>query len=390
MDKIVFSLLIIINLLNLIFSRDGSDGDRVVIQACNGLLLIVVLFQILLHLKKNETNVVKFLLVLIGLLLLYLFAQYAFIHNAFFSLGNYVKWLLSMSLIVYFCHSKSHNVVFLLQLYTITYITQIAKKIFSGHWFQNAVGGGSEFAGGDFASLGLAMVVPLIFIAFDKKKAPLLFFICFALTVFSLRRSSIIAISVALPFFWPYIKKYFNKKNIVWFSAVLVSAFVYVWHRIGFAVFARMQQLFQTQYAHGSTSYGSGRSVYWLSLLDNFRESGNWFLGNGVGSVYEHYCTRFLYVHLSHAHSDLFEILYTFGAIGLLAWLGFCVSFIKEVRKNTLMPSRRMGYGIIFLYLFVALTTGIIYRAEFFPMGIAMGLFLKLSQQKNHFTVSGV
>ena len=246
-------------------------------------------------------------------------------------------------------------------------------------------------AGGDYASLGLVMVAPLVFIAFDKKKAPIIFLICFALTIISLRRSSIIAFLMAIPIFWPYLKRYFNKRNITWFVSVVLVASTYLWTKIGYAAFVRMQDLFAVDKTSGATAtYGSGRSLYWYSLFDSLRDTGNWLFGNGLGSVYEYFCKNYLFVHLSHAHSDFFEILYTMGIIGLFVWVSYCVYFCKMVWKSTDFYSKRIGLGIMVIYGFVALSTGIVYRAEFFPMGIAMGLFLNAYRQNIALAENGV
>ena len=128
MNKIVYILLIAINVLNLVFSRDGDGGDRFVIQVVNGMLLITLFFDAFSHWKKNEMNCIKVLFAFIALLIVYLLAQFLVIHNPFFALGPYLKWLLGLSLIIFFFRLRTPNHPLFLQVYVITFVIQTAKK----------------------------------------------------------------------------------------------------------------------------------------------------------------------------------------------------------------------------------------------------------------------
>lgn len=369
--NIVIFLLIISNIMNLFMDRYGSGGGRFLIYVVNGLAFIVTFIYLV---KKQFTfpRIFSPLKAFFVLFVFYLLIQYVW-PNQYFILNNYVRWLLSLLFFFFFYDIKrSKRSDMLMRLYIITFIIECSYKIYLGSSFAY-VEDVDKRMGGDTASMGLALVVPLVLYYFRNMRGYALYVINLIFILFSLRRTSILAAMVAIPFIWPSVKKYINKKYLLWGSVIALFFVIRTWRYVGAKVINRFMEYSSS--TSDIATYGSGRTEFWRFLYDKYLDNFHWFLGNGLGSVYETY-SKYWHSNLSHAHNDLLEILYTFGLVGLALWAIFLYKSYKTVRHSIKYEGQKIFYCALVIYLVVALTSGAILRAEMFPMAMALSILL--------------
>lgn len=384
---IVLFLLIIANILNVFADRTGEEGGRAIIQAVNGFAFLIVLFCNLTSKRKNPSyfNSLKYFLIILVLNAFFFILS----PNEYANIGNYVRLALNVSLIIFFYnYIENRCSKWLMYLFIVTFILQSCAKIVLGSWF-SMIGVEDSIGGGDTVSLGLVMCVPLIFIFMKKKYAFIAFLICVVFIMFSLRRSSILALIVLLPFLWSLFKDSINRKNILIILAIGAFVMIYSWRFVGDALVDRMSKLItgDDNYSAAEGSYGSGRTVFWGALLNHYWGSARFLLGYGLGSVHEFF-SKYYVTPLSHAHSDLFELLYTFGIVGAVLYFIFYYNLIRFIRRCVSSPEKNLLLGAVITYLFVAISTGTIMRAEFYPMGITIPILIYML--KNNISIKDI
>lgn len=371
--KIVLILLIIINILNTVLNRDGHSGDRTVIYVFNGITIIFAACYCVMHSTKYP-KYFKCLNIFVAIIILDILLQFTVINNSYFMLGQYIRMLMSIILIYFFYKYKpSLKLETYFRLYVVTYIFQCCLKILAGQWFQNA-NDFDDLRGGDTVAIGLATVIPLIFIYFKEKWGFILFLISFIFICFSLRRTALLAVIIVIPFIWTSIKPYVKLRSIMVMLPILVGGVFIAWERVGAQLVLRFTELFEGDRSGGS--YGSGRSTYWTQIFEDYLEQGNILFGNGMGSVYEFYSKIDPYVSLPHAHSDIFEILYTFGLVGLISWGLFIGRSLKFAIMSSYSKDRQLLLCTIVLYIFIGASSGILLRTEMFPFSIALAILI--------------
>lgn len=372
--KYILYLLIIINILNVFFDRDGAEGSRFLIKALNGLVIMMIFIPVFIN-KLKKPALLKYLAIFSVLILSYLLISFVY-PNEYIEIGNYLRWLLNFFFVIYFfSFDSTPKCDKLFRIYVYTYIFQCAFKVLTGF----AVGADEDTLAGDTAGIGFAFILPLIFMFFEDKKAMYLAIACAVLALISLRRTSILAIALSVPFLWPYLKSHVSKKTIFFVSIIGIVCIVLAWKSTGAVLTSRMLELVQGDTRYGDTvSYGSSRSEFWLVLMLRFIENGNYLFGNGLGSVMDCFDHYYL-VALPHAHSDVFEILYTFGLVGLTLWLLFVISLFRYIRKIKDTNIKALLYCAYVLYMFSGVVSGALMRAELFPLFISLGLLLGAS-----------
>ncbi len=376
--KIVLICLIVANILNLFLDRGGLAGGRVLIYVANGITLLTIAYYLLVKPLKFPKcfRPLKWFLALFIIMLIIQF----YWPNRYFIFNMYIKWLLSLFLLFFFYtyeQNKKNN--WLMQLYTVTFIAECCYKVYMGRAF-GSVADASIRSGGDTASIGLALAVPLIFTFFSNKKGLILYTICMIFCLFSLRRTSILALLVAVPFIWPILKQHVSKKYLA-LGFVIALIFIFrAWDYVGDRVIKRFfegHSSYESMEFYGGGGYGSGRSEFWKFLFDKYVENENYLFGNGMGSIRE-VCFAYWRIGLSHAHSDVFELLYSFGFFGLLFWGLFWIKTTIYVVKSKLeLFYRKNFFCAILIYLVVGATSGALIRAEMFPMAIAIPILLQ-------------
>lgn len=378
--NIVLICLTIANILNLFIGRFSED--RQVILAANGIAIITtVIFLINRYVRLPRCYFALKLFTVI--FFIYLVVQFLLINNRYFVLNTYIRWLTSI-LFIFFFYSLDENERSnkLMRIFIITFIAQCAFKIIFGKSF-NYIEAVSKKVGGDTASMGIALAVPLLLTFFKNKTGLFLYIACWVFCLFSLRRSSILAIACTLPFVWPSLKRHINKKYLILGGIIGLLVFSRVWEYVGDKLINRFFE-YQSDTSE-ITSYGSGRTEFWSFLYNRFIENANWYFGNGMGSVYET-CAKDYIVPLPHAHNDILEIGYTFGMVGLVTWCAFFLGSIRYVLKYAKREDRKLFICSMMVFLVVGVTSGSVLRAEFFPF--AMFFAIMLRHTYNHQTAN--
>ena len=386
--EIVIFCLLLANILNLFVDRSGNEGGRQVVQLLNGFALVVSFVANFTHNYRHPHcfNYLK--------LFAYLFAAHFLVYvihpyNSYVNTGNYIRLALSLNLLLLFSsYFNGDYKIRLLQLYVITFVIQSLKKIVSGHWF-DAIGSDDFIGGGDTVSIGLVFCIPILFVIFRAKISFVLFVVCAVFVLLSLRRTSIIALILLIPYLSQYLKQHLNKKNILICVAFAAVIGYFMWGYAGSSLTSRFLSLINgdTNYSAASGSYGSGRSLFWMALLKESVSSIRVTVGYGLGSVHEFFSCHWTSA-LSHAHSDILEILHTFGIVGLLLWSMFFYSICRYTKKFKKSAAKVLLKGCLLSYTFVAIATGTILRAEFFPMAITIPLLIDCMESNRPFPVS--
>lgn len=375
--KVVLVLLILSNVLNIFLDREGSGGGRGLVQGVN----VVAFGCVLFYLVKKRISAPPCFIYLKAFVIIFLLCtiKQLYFPNNYLVLGQYVRFALSIGMMFFFLNYKSGLFTDrLFQIYIVTFILQCSIKILNGNAFSVA-SDINKVVGGDTASMGLAMILPLNFLFFKGKMSFAIFICCCVFTLFSLRRTSIIAVLLVIPFYWPLIKMYMNKKVIA--LGLLTGTFVInrAWDVVGAKIVVRFME--GTGSSSGMQAYGSGRSEFWMYLLNDFESKGNFLLGNGFGSVYECFSKGWRMA-LVHAHSDFFEILYTYGVLGILIWVLFWKGVFVIGMKSFDKELKKMILGLVVLYVFIAFSSGCILRAEFFPIAIALPILIRMKTSR--------
>lgn len=375
--KIVLICLIAANVLNLFLDRGGLRGGRTLIYVANGISLVAMAYYLFIKPLKFPRcyRPLKWFLVLYIAMLIVQF----YWPNPYFIFNMYIKWLLSLLLLFFFYtyeQNKKNNL--LMQIYIVTFIAECCLKVYMGSAFKS-VTDVSVRSGGDTASIGLALIVPLIFTFFSNKKGLILYTICLVFCLFSLRRTSILAILAAVPFIWPILKQHVSKKYLVLGFVVSIIFIFRAWEFVGAKVMRRFFEghtsAEEMEFYQGS-AYGSGRSELWTFLYKRYLENEHYLFGYGMGSIRE-LCITYWRIGLSHAHSDVFELLYTFGISGLVIWIYFWIrTTIYVVKSKLSIHFKKNYYCTLLVYLIVAVTSGALTRAEMFPLAIALPILL--------------
>lgn len=138
--------------------------------------------------------------------------------------------------------------------------------------------------------------------------------------------------------------------------------------------------------ANDSGYYGSGRTGWWVILIEKFVESPqNWLFGFGLGSVsktMQH--AGFPY---GSAHNDYLEIIFTFGIVGGILWFTNVWKAFCLFRKTPEKSNKPLLLMYIFTYLLSALASGAFHIISF--VGVALFLNLvncptALTKSKSH------
>ena len=274
--KIVLFLLIISNVMNVFMDRTAVMGGRRLIYVANAAAFVVAFTYLLkrsFHVPKCYTPLKFFSIFFI----LYFLWQYIS-PNKYFILNNYVRWVMNILFLFFFYFfEEKENGKRLMQIYIITFIIECSSKIYNGSSYA-AILDLEKRVGGDTASIGLALVIPLIFTFYKNKMGILLYTICLAVSMVSLRRTSILAILIAVPFIWPTLKQRVKKKYMYWGAFFSIILLYKVWDFVGAKLLRRIFEY--TDATSDLNTYGSGRTEFWRFLFKKFIDKRFSFFDN--------------------------------------------------------------------------------------------------------------
>jgi hypothetical protein len=368
-------LLCLANILELFVPRmdEGNYFVRIPIQLINGGLLVLMWGSLLLN-KIHWTPVTKSIFLFIPLLLIYSVA-YFFIYKFNISdFAAYIRFLLWTTAALFFYemlvrYGPSKKI---LSLYIITFIVAITKKI-----LESSLMDSEKLGGGDTASLPLLFIIPVILICFEKNAKLIILAIVAALILFSLRRTVILGLVLCLPFIYQYVKAQLKTLHLIIFGLLFISSLAYTWEFVGEAVIYRFQDLLEGDRGGTKESFGSGRSEFYKTVWDGWRNGDLFSLlfGNGLTSA-EKLLMRV--DNIRHAHNDFLQIIYTFGILGIGIWITFLLRlwrFRKQLKFFS--PQDTNLFYICFIsYLVIAMASGCVLRITTLPFALTVSILL--------------
>jgi|GEM_PF-1620547 len=371
----VFFLFCVSNVLNIFLDRGSTaagqeaGGSRAIIHLINGLIAIFMLLGIFNARSPKVFTWVK----LLALTLLVYLVKYFFVpHQNDYTITHYFKFFINLIGFLFFYHAylkmDKDQLQKYIHVYVYTLMLASMSKILSTKMFLS-----DNLGGGDTASISLVFLIPLLFLFFKPKSAILLYLVAFGLTIISLRRTSIIAFAISIPFIFPTLKRNINLIHLVIVTLFSTLLLIFVIQYFGSSLATRFLEMTDDS----GKGVGSGRSVFYLILLDDFfRNPNSYIWGNGINSVWAFYDANGFY-YLPHAHNDFLELLYTFGFWGLTVWIIFLFSLFKLRKKLNINPDHKKYYVMaLFLYLIVALASGTLLRIEMIPIVMSIAFFL--------------
>lgn len=380
--NIVLVLFSLINFFELFLPRDDSQQSsaRLPIQILNLVVLFFMGYFLTLHRihTTNISRVVKLMILMVFGYFMFYLVQNQLVVSEITTYIKFVTWLLA---IIFFFEVlvvlPLNNTFF--QLYVLTFILATAKKIFESSLFDS-----EKLGGGDTASLPLLFIIPITLLVFKDKYRAIVLMLCTLLILISLRRTSILALVLSLPFIFRYLKTALSPLQVVLIAVVFVVAIVFAWQVFGAAIEYRLLELVDNKTDNG---YGSGRGKFYVLVWEEYLKGNiSVFFGNGLTSVRKLLTVR-VESALTHAHNDYLEIIYTFGLLGLSLWFFFLKS-IWDLRKNIkrYIPINVNVFYITFIsLLIISISSGSILRVEMVAFSINLSLlhFLVFKEKYN-------
>lgn len=267
---------------------------------------------------------------------------------------------------------KSKLSKLLLYGYVITFIINVAYLVITQDRLGMAIDNEGIAHGGQSISGGIILLIPLIFLIFRNKISSYLFIFCGIVIFISLRRTSILAYLLCIPFIYKRFSGQISKKNIFIFSCLLTLFIYYIVDNYWYIIEARFADALE---ANDYGYYGSGRTGWWEVLVTKFLGNPqNWLFGFGLGSVVRTMAEAGF--PFGSAHNDYLEVIFTHGLVGGYLWF---VTLWKshKIAKNTHSKSdKTLIYMYIITYAFYAMVSGAYHLIQYVSISIFLNLIL--------------
>lgn len=267
---------------------------------------------------------------------------------------------------------KSKLSKLLLYGYVITFIINVAYLVITQDRLGNAIDNEGIAHGGQSISGGIIFLIPLIFLIFRNRISSYLFIFCGIVIFISLRRTSILAYLLCIPFIYKRFSGQISKKNIFIFSCLLTLFIYYIVDNYWYIIEARFADALE---ANDYGYYGSGRTGWWEVLVTKFLGNPqNWLFGFGLGSVVRTMAEAGF--PFGSAHNDYLEVIFTHGLVGGYLWF---VTLWKshKIAKNTHSKSdKTLIYMYIITYAFYAMVSGAYHLIQYVSISIFLNLIL--------------
>lgn len=346
---------------------------RILQQCCKiGVIIISANFIVMnFNLIRQEKS----------LYLIFVFFIYTVIYAFFYS--NYFQLIVAPTLVLIsgltfyviarkcYIHKNTYIVFFLLAIFIALYRFYLSttSKIINF--------GGLEGLGGDNVAYSLLMLAPACMFL-PKKKALFTFFVIFLTVVFCRKRGATIA-GVLIAIF--VIKNYFEniRKQFVLLYAIVFFFF------IGYGYFYLYTNYYDILFSRFEAS-GSGREELYSLVWNAWSSSNILFLLFGFG-FYSVMDLTNVYLGISlYAHSDIFEILYDYGLVGLLLYFYIFYQLYKSVKRIRSIESVYKA-GIMCLIIFIpkAIFSGVIFDIDSMILMAILGLSIGMYKSKQYY-----
>lgn len=185
------------------------------------------------------------------------------------------------------------------------------------------------------------------------------------------QRSAAVAALLTLPIGFKCVKQYIKPSDI--FIMIILGALVIY----PIAENAITNLLLRHQHDLESGSIGSGRSIFWKIVWDDFWNNDmNIFIGNGINSVPVLLDEKFGMA--IGAHNGWLDFLYSFGIIGVII---YGLSIFNIFKMNKLISTQMSEYKnilltIFFVFLIKCTTSHGYFDMSVMPMTMCMGIVL--------------
>lgn len=326
----LLSLYFIISSLGDTNTHDMGDiNDNMLPKLAAGVFISYNIFLWIKYSSIPYTKMLRSFSLFTIITLLSFIYYYIFVFSGLFYISMYLKvimWLLA--LVVLFKHfsvnskeemtwmSKCFCIIFLLGG-VITYASQIIKF------------GEVDYGSGSC----LYVILPLIFLVFrDSRWLLYMLLSVFVISAASLMRKPILITFLVILFMY---KEVLGKVKIST-TIVIVLLFFIVLSGYIENIFDTIMERMKEEEEEGR--YGSGRSEFWVLILNNFYYDKNIFLqlwGSGMGSVQQFMNTK--YGMPIGAHNGFIDCLYNYGIVGICSYISIfiqmnnCRSKIREL-----------------------------------------------------------
>lgn len=260
----------------------------------------------------------------------------------------------------------------LLYGYIITFIINVAYLVITQDRLGTAIENEGVAHGGQSLSGGIIFLIPLIFLIFRNKISSYLFIFCGIVIFISLRRTSILAYLLCIPFIYKRISGQISRKAVIIFILLLAIIIYYIVNNYWFVIENRFSDMFE---ANDYGYYGSGRTGWWEVLATKFLENPqNWLFGFGLGSVVKTMTEAGF--PFGSAHNDYLEVIFTHGLVGGYLWFVTLWKSHKIAKSVPLKSEKTLIYMYIVTYTFYAMVSGAYHSIQYVSIAIFLNLIL--------------
>lgn len=368
-------LFIIANVLELFIPRmdEGNFFVRMPIQLINGGLL-VLMWTVLLNQRNHWTPVTKIALMFVLLVLVYTAGYLLNNRLDISSYASYIRFLLWTTSLIFFYEMMLKYGINnkLMCVYIITFVAGVAKKL-----FETPVTQLDNLGAGDTAALPLLFIIPIILVCFNDKTKMIILSVVAVLILISLRRTVILGFVICFPFIYKYISAKLRTHHLLLLTAAFGLAIYFAWGYIGEALWFRFENLLVGDGGGAKDSYGSGRSEFYMIVLNG------WFNSDLPSIIYGHGLIDIAHLlsrtyGITHAHNDLLEIGYTFGLLGVALWFTFMSRLwgLRNEIRRYIPDNTNLFYVAFISYLIIAMASGCILRITTMPLAFSIAILV--------------
>lgn len=368
-------------ILNVIFptdySLDAENPDRIYPQMVMAMMAALSVGIFSFSIKRIWRNpVMRGFLILLSLALIYVFYPLTPVTNLIYVSRTYMAVIVMFALYVLLLRIKDIRYwmkrVYVIYGFQIAF--SIATLIMDKVGFSGGVTGHFDSNAGFFliTCIPLALTIPV-------KRARLYVYCLLVLAcIYSGQRSAALAAVASFPFCLSYLRPCVRKSDLL---ILLVLGSIVA---LPVLVDALQNIHERNMYDIEHDDLGSGRLVFWGIVLVDYASHGivNLLVGNGTNSVAP--LLERMYGIAIGAHNGWLDILYTFGAVGVLIYGFIQFRFIfRNKRISRMVPVMRNMYLIIFIIFFVkSVTSHGYFDTDTIPFLTAVALVEGLADKK--------
>lgn len=196
------------------------------------------------------------------------------------------------------------------------------------------------------AGFMLASMIPMCFMLPWKRLKIYIYFFLVALTVFSGQRAAALGAAVTLIFSLQYIKVGFKRKDYYFFGALFAAVLIPV------LVMSIENIMIRNELDADRGSVGSGRSVFWMIIIDSYFDGDvlQQLFGRGYFSV--NALLKLKYGLPINAHNGFLDHLYTFGIFGLFIYI-HCYIALKKLQIHLEKVGAKYSSLILMMFFII-------------------------------------